>query len=428
VAPQILIASTTWWAMPVRIALAFSQAGASVSGLFPRGNPLEKARALEGRSRYAAAYPLRSLRKAIQAAEFDLIVPCDDRVVEHLHQLYAESVSGPRKNEALCALIARSLGNPSHYSATLNRSAILGLAERNGISIPQTSSIRDLEELQRWIGEHGLPAVLKVDGTWGGSGVRILHTAEEAEAAYLELTRPLSLGSIVSHVSFHNYYPLFTRRNRAAELTVQTYIEGRQANAMFVCWEGEVLGALDVEVLFSHETLGASTIVRTTFSQQMEDAGRVIAKSLALSGFFGLDFIVDSTSGKPYLLELNPRATQLGHLEPAGYRSLVKILYDHLTGAPPVERARPEGQTIAFFPQSLRCDSDNPLLEGTDVHHDVPWDEPALVKELKRRSWNDRKLSALAYQVIRKLSKGTGGSSFRRTGKRFELKSPKLKD
>ena len=423
VAPQILIASTTWWATPARIALAFTQSGALVSGVFPRGNPLSKLRTLKTQSHYSAAYPLRSLRKAIETTQFDLIVPCDDRVVMHLHQLYAESTTGPQRNEKICTLIERSLGDPAGYKATLNRSQVLLLAEQNGIRIPRTSPIRHLEDLQKWGQQYGFPAVLKVDGTWGGSGVRVVHSWPEAERAYGELTQPLSLNSIISHVSFHNFFPLLSRSTAAFEVTVQTHIEGSLANAMFACWKGEVLGALGVDVLFSQEKLGASTIVRTSSHQNMRDAGRIIAKIWSLSGFFGLDFILEAKTGIPYLIELNPRATQLGHLEFDGCRSLTKTLYDCLTGAPLLKQPQPEGQTIAFFPQSLQCDSENPLLSQADIHHDVPWDEPALVNELKRRPWNDRRLSALLHQVFAKVRDRIKGNRTPRTTKRFELKS-----
>ena len=425
-APQILIASTTWWATPARIALAFIQSGALVSGVFPRGNPLGKLQTLKTQSHYSAAYPLRSLRKAIEKAQFDLIVPCDDRVVEHLHQLYLESTTGSLRSEKISKLIERSLGDPAGYSATLNRGQVLMLAEQNGIRIPRTSSIRNLEELQEWGERYGFPAVLKIDGTWGGSGVRVVHSCTEAKMAYAELTQAHSLSSIISHISFHNFYPLFRRHTTRCDVTVQTYIEGSLANAMFACWEGEVLGGIGVDVLFSHEKLGASTIVRTSSHQDMQDAGRIIAKVWSLSGFFGLDFIFESKTGIPYLIELNPRATQLGHLHLVGYQSLVKTLYDHLTGAQLLKQPQPGGQTIAFFPQSLQCNSDNPLLSQSDILHDVPWDEPALLDELMRKPWNDRRLSALAHQVFGKIRDWLSGNRTRRTIKRFQIKGQRV--
>lgn len=420
-ARRILIASTTWWATPARIALAFTQSGALVSAVFPRGNPLGKLRTLKAQSHYGAVYPLRSLRKAIETTQFDLIVPCDDRVVMQLHQLYAESATGPQRNEETCKLIERSLGDPAGYSATLNRRQVLMLAEQNGIRIPRTASIHNQEELKEWGEQYGFPAVLKVDGTWGGSGVRVVHSWIEAKMAYSDLTQPLSLGSIISHISFHNFFPLFTRKATRCDVTVQKYIEGSLSNAMFACWKGEVLGGVGVDVLFSREKLGSSTIVRTSSDQDMQNAGQIVAKIFSLSGFFGLDFIFESDTGLPYLIELNPRATQLGHLHLAGHSSLAKTLYDRLNGAPLLNQPQPGGQTIAFFPQSLQCDSENPLLSQPGIFHDVPWDEPALVDELKRRPWNDRRLSALAHQLFGKARDRVSGNRTRPTTKRFEL-------
>src|SRR5271168_2758850 len=223
---KILIATTTWWAMPARLALGFAQSGALVSGVFPGGSPLEKLCSLQDRFCYSATFSVNSLRKAIEAVDPDLIVPCDDRVVGHLHELYADSLS-PRRNEKFCRLIERSLGDPSGYAVAVSRSKLLHLAAHSGIRVPQTSVIHSFDELKIWLHKYGFPAVLKQEATWGGSGVRILHSLVEAEEAFNKLTRSLSFSSLVSHISFHDFYPLFqTVPNEDRELTVQTYIDG----------------------------------------------------------------------------------------------------------------------------------------------------------------------------------------------------------
>ncbi len=398
---RILIASTTWWAMPARIASAFVRAGASVSGVVPRGSPLATVNLLSGVFHYSALRPLRSLSKAILDTQPDLIVPCDDRVVEHLHELHAYSVAA--RDGAMCKLIERSLGDSQSYSITNKRGALLELAQSLGIRIPDTISVRSLASLHTFIARYGFPIVLKIDGTWGGTGVRVVRSSEEAVRTFTEFTRPLSWFKMLEHICHHDFFPLFSKADqRRHSLTAQVFVEGTAANIMLACWEGEVLDTLSVETLFAIDKLGSSTIVKTIRDQEIEHAGRLLVQSLAISGFCGLDFIIESSSGKAFLIELNPRATQNGHLEPGGQASLVNTLYRHLLGEPP-QKKRFSEETIAFFPHILRCDARTIIPNSSTMIRDVPWDEPALIRELMRKPWNRRHISSLLYAGARQL-------------------------
>jgi D-alanine-D-alanine ligase-like ATP-grasp enzyme len=86
---------------------------------------------------------------------------------------------------------------------------------------------------------------------------------------------------------------------------------------MLVCWRGEVLASVAVEVLRSHNPRGAATVVRIIDHPKIRAAGIALAGALNTSGFVGLDFILQP-DGSAHLLEMNPRATQLGHLRLPG--------------------------------------------------------------------------------------------------------------
>ena len=424
VQPRILIATTTWWAMPARLALAFSQCGAQVSGLCPRGSPISKMKCLEREFRYRAADPLCSLVAAIDATQPDLLVPCDDRVVGHLHRLYARESSSQRVN-AITRLIEKSLGSPAGYSISSSRWKLLQHAKQNGILVPETALIQGRQDLQRWVDEHGFPLVLKADGTWGGSGVRIVRSWPDADRAITELMQPLSVNAMLSHLSFHDFYPLFSPdRERRTEITVQAYVTGRCHNAMFSCWEGEVLDRLSVEVLFAQESLGASSVVRTRSAPDMERAGELIVRDLGVSGFCGLDFITQQETGAAYLIELNPRATQLGHLQLGGRDSLVKAMMRRMAGEPRKHLSPCVEQNVVFYPPAVRNAQGGVPLVREELHHDVPLEAPELMRELQRVPWNRRHASALLYMAVRRLLR----MSSRRTAARDKVSSPsKLK-
>ena len=183
------------------------------------------------------------------------------------------------------------------------------------------SSLSDLEDFASL---HGFPLVIKLDGTWGGTGVRVAKTLDEARQTFSNFCSPEPVTAKLQYLSSHDFFPLFTGKRRTkAEVSVQRFIKGRSANIMLACWKGSVLASLGVETVYAAEQLGSSTIVKTIQSEEMERVGRLLVQSLDLSGFCGLDFVLEAATGCPFLIELNPRATQNGHLEPGGRPSLV---------------------------------------------------------------------------------------------------------
>jgi hypothetical protein len=333
----------------------------------------------------------------------DLIIPCDDRVVEHLHRLYAKRNESSDFN--LCALvIERSLGNPAGYAVTTKRAPLLQLAAQKQIRTPQTESVGNLESLRAWLEAYGYPAVLKIDGTWAGTGVRVVRTWEQAHQAFLDLTRPPSILTRLRFLCAHDLFPLFAQDDqKRRQVTVQSFIQGGSVNAMYACWRGEVVDHLSVEALYAVDRLGSSTIIKTIANPEMEQAGRVIVQELGMTGFCGLDFIVEAHTGRLYLIELNPRATQIGHLTLIGKQNLAAALYGALQGETSVPSATFVEETIAFFPHSLRCDPTHPMLSSPTLRHDIPIEEPELVRELSRKPWNSRHLSSKVYSLLRKV-------------------------
>jgi hypothetical protein len=123
-----------------------------------------------------------------------------------------------------------------------------------------------------------------------------------------------------------------------------------------------------------------------------------------LSGFHGLDFVLDQKTGAAYLIEINPRCTQLGHLCLSVQGDLAGAISTKLRNEP-IEAQVPDakkllaGDTVAFFPQAFKCNPLSPYLRNG--YHDVPWEEPALVRELLRNSWPERRWLSRVYHYYR---------------------------
>jgi hypothetical protein len=339
---------------------------------------------------YSGLRPLDSLVAAIEATDPQIIIPCDDRGVEHLHELYARARSLGISGSKMAALIERSLGSPQAYPIVSARYELLSIAREEGLRVPDTNRIKTVDDLKFWHATQALPWVLKADGTFGGRGVKIVHTAEQAQQSFLEMTRMFGAGRAIKRLCV-NRDPFWLRPwwNRSKPgVIVQSHIQGRPANCAVACWEGRVLAGIGVEVVSAEGQTGPASIVRVVDNPEMMRCAERIARRLGVSGFFGLDFMIEEGSGATYLIEMNPRCTPLCHLQLGKGRDMIGALWAQLTGqlfreTSPVT----QNDLIAYFPQAWNCKSE--FLQSS--FHDVPHGEPDLVKELLR-PWPDRSL------------------------------------
>jgi len=177
--PAVLVCASMWWPLSARLATAFIRHGCRVSAVCPPGHPLRFVTGIESVFPYRALNSIGSLKSAILDARPTLIVPCDDSVVWQLHELHTG-------NPELQSLIERSLGANNAYPVLRNRAAFLQVAADLEVRVPATRVLTSEEELDDWRADG--PAVLKRDGTWGGSGVAIVRSLPSALAAFRRLS------------------------------------------------------------------------------------------------------------------------------------------------------------------------------------------------------------------------------------------------
>ncbi len=331
------------------------------------------------------ALPLwSSLTKAIEATKPDIIIPCDDLAVRNLHELYSSKRARSASEVDILALIARSLGHPESYSIVDSRYMLLKIAREEGILAPETTAIRSPQDLDHLFECQPFPWVLKVDGSVGGSGVRIVATLPEARDCFADLRRPIGLLRFAKRLT-GNRDALFAMRWQDVvrgirpALVGQRFIHGRSANCAVVCRNGEVLAGVGCEVVSEQRLLGPASVVRLVDNTDMMDAAAKIARRLSLSGFFGLDFIIEEGTGSAFLIEIDPRCTQHCHLRLGKGRDMVEALSAVLKGESLTEHEPvTQNSLIAYFPQALLSGSN--FLSSSYI--DVPLDEPDLTREL----------------------------------------------
>jgi hypothetical protein len=383
VTPRVLLAATLEWPNAARLAIAFRDAGFAVDVVAPAGHPAHAMTAPRRTFLYRAHRAATSLRRTIEESQPHLIIPCDDRVVRRLHQIHAESSRSerPRDSAWIAGLIERSLGAPASFPILRRRDSLAELAALEDVRAPRTDSIRTISELRRWVAEHGLPAMLKLDGTSGGEAVVPVHDVTRLGRVFLGMRlRRAGLSRLKRARQNKDVHLPFDYLNDGAPgISVQAHVPGRPANCAVACWRGDILAATAVETVRLQSTLGAATVVRVVEGAQMKAAARAIVRHLGLSGMCGFDFMLDDASGAAHLIEINPRATQVNHLRLGAGHDLPTALRLALEGLPQPVPSPVAEVDIALFPQEWSRDRHSPYLLATG-YDDVPYEEPELLR------------------------------------------------
>lgn len=402
--PTVLLVTTSRWFPTARLAVALAHAGCNVAAVCPSEHPISKTTVVTRIFTYRGLAPLRSVAAAIRATNPDLLVSGDDLATSHLHCLYAQEQKlrshgfGPPFSE----LIERSLGAPEFFYAIDDRASFMHLASEEGVRIPQTSTIASSDGLRQWIAQVGFPTVLKANGTSGGVGIRVVNNTEQALSALRDLQAPPLVARAAKRAIFDRDTTLLrpSLRRIRARVHAQSFIAGQEATSAVACWNGAVLASVHFAVLQKGHAAGHATVLRRITHPEMAATAEKMARRLHLSGLHGFDFMLDDQHHDAYLIEINPRATQVGHLSFGPGHDLPGVLISALSGtaAQPTPKIT-ENDAIALFPQEWLRDSSSPYLRS--AYHDVPWEQPELLRACLRKRANGTFLSALQRYLLK---------------------------
>ncbi len=360
-----------------------------VDAVCPAGHPLSRMRAVHRAYAYRGLTPLHSFAEAITAARPDFLVTGDDLATRHLHHLHAREQRRGKAGRWVCELIERSLGAPESFPVVYARTAFADLAREEGVRAPKTEVVANLNDLRNWVARFGLPTVLKSNGTSGGEGVRVANTLEEAESAFRDLQSPPLLARAAKRALVDQdkslVWPSLLRHRSV--VNAQVFVAGNEATSTVACWKGAVLASLHFEVVNKRSAAGPSSVLRLIENTEMSAAAEKMVRRLGLSGIHGFDFMLEAHTGNAHLIEINPRATQVGHLALGPGRDLPAALYSAMSGEPfRAAKKVTESDIITLFPQEWMRDPASPFL--TSGYHDVPWEEPELLRACVRKPWN----------------------------------------
>jgi predicted ATP-grasp superfamily ATP-dependent carboligase len=267
------------------------------------------------------------------------------------------------------------------FGIVSSRVGILTAAREEGVSVPNDFALNCLDDVENLVLRQPFPWVMKADGTWGGGGVRVAQTLESARECFAQLSgifrSKRAIKRLVVNRDAFWMHSWFT--GARPSISVQSFIPGRPANCAVVCWQGKVLAMIEVEVVCSAGATGPASVVNIVTNRQMIAAAGRLAARLQLSGFVGLDFMIEESTETAYLVEMNPRPAPPCFLNLGEGMDLAGALTACLSGQP-VRRVEPvtRKSVIVYFPESVREDKQFPA----EWYLDVPAGEEEMVAEL----------------------------------------------
>jgi carbamoylphosphate synthase large subunit len=352
------------------------------------------------RMHYSPLRPNHALEAAIKAVQPDIIIPCDDRAVRDMHALAGHA------DGFVAACLERSLGPPDKRHITTSRIDLMREASRLDVPVPPTWPLVRRADLSALADRLAFPWVIKADGTWAGAGVRIVHKLSDAEAAYDEMSQPVSTRTAISEAIFD--WDLFWFRSwlkrTTHPLTVQQYIHGFPANCAVAADRGKIIGFTGVEVVRAEHKTGPATVVRVMDKPVMRQSAAAIVASVGYTGICGFDFMIETATAIPYMIEMNPRNVPLAHIALGPGRDLVEAIAALAENRPVRQRASvTDRDLITYFPFSWQRDNTDRVMNTT--YQDVPWEEQRLLLRLMRPHMRDHLVFREARRLLRRTRK-----------------------
>ena len=161
--------------------------------------------------------------------------------------------------------------------------------------VPPYAVVSSLAEAEAFAGDRGFPMVLKRRYGFAGQGVAVCADRSELDRAFTELAKADTL-------DFERFGDV--------RFLVQAYVAGSVVSRSSVAWQGsELAGTTREKLIKNPPQTGPATVVRFFHQPEVARFSAALTKGFGMTGFFGIEYIVDDSDGRAYLLEVNRRVT-----------------------------------------------------------------------------------------------------------------------
>ena len=270
-------------------------------------------------------------------------------------------------SDASRAMIARSAPPPEKALELVSDAEFISREEGGACSPPKSLLNPSVAEAVQFAESIGYPLMLKRDGSAGGLGVTKCHDKRQLLAAMQSLSPKLGF-------------------------VLQEFMPGPVYGVAVSGVAGRVAAAFAFEKHLTLGPHGVATVLKYEPRQDIRDHACALYERYGLNGFCGIDYIADANGGA-HLLEINRCIVPKSHFSGAFGVDLVEAMLCVLRERPVPEAKAPPHEYVALFPLEWRRDPQSHFL--TDAHHDVPWEDPAVLTAMiqdaaKPRSVSDR--------------------------------------
>lgn len=313
---------------------------------------------------------VQAFAATVKATSPRLVMPCDDLSLRLLQMLALSPPDGmqPTLASQLGTLIRFSLGDASHYRASIDKTLLPAAAHALGIRVPPWTIVTGLREAEAFAAVHGYPMVIKRNYSNAGDGVEICGDRAGLARTVADLLQPAATDL----------------EGQSGRLLAQAHVSGRTRFYPAMAWDGTLLTGYAAEMLQGNgEPKGPPMVNRYHRSPELRAIAVKLARGFGISGFFSPEFIEDDFTGVPYLLEINWRLVGGAHRGSAIGVDHAMALYAALGGTASSSRAdldEGEEHFTVHFPQEWLRDPQSRWLRDYPV--DVPWDDPDLIEAM----------------------------------------------
>jgi predicted ATP-grasp superfamily ATP-dependent carboligase len=314
---------------------------------------------------------VHALAATVKGASPLLVIPCDDLAFRLLAMLVVAPPAQlqPALQQALAQLITRSLGDPAHYLASVDRTRVSTAAAAAGVPVPAHALVTTRDEAQAFAATHGYPIVVKRPHVTAGNGVRRVRNGDELSQAMAALPAPDAADS---------------EPDAAGRIVVQQHVDGDIRYQNVAAWQGRMLAGYAADRLQGRGGRASSgTVVRHRHDADLRDHSQRLVEAFGISGFFASEYVIERATGRAYLLEIYRRIGPGTHYGSVMNVDLCAALHAALHDAPSPTRAglEPgEERVCVQFPGEWLRDPASRWLRQSPV--DVPWDDPELLEAM----------------------------------------------
>lgn len=300
----------------------------------------------------------RWLLDLIARERVDAVLPSDDATTDALTR-YAAELEGK---------VGLLIPPRPSFEAMRDKGLSVAWFQKTGVPHPRTVVVESLQDVPAAARELGAPLVIKPRVTSGSRGMRYAHRVDDVERVYLEVHRehpwPILQEYLPPGPKYHACL-LYDRSHRLAARYVQRELRQYPVSG------------------------GPSTAQESVDRRDLTEMLEPLFETLPWTGPLHADVMEDGRTGRPYVLEVNPRywqSLQVAHRAGVNFAQmhLALALGKEVERLPPMRpgvrgRSLIPFDILAFLTDPRRWDWDPPFFSrcGSETRDDLlSWSDP----------------------------------------------------